>query len=166
MEVKIRPLRLSEIPKLLEFRKRYDYRSPLATDGAVAQDASPLHMFLKALWHKDRLVTLVAEEGGEIIGYTTLVLGKGKKFSGNTYLVSAAVREDKRGAGVGTKLFEAAEVNARSRNARRIELDVFAKNDRAVKLYERLGYEIEGRKRKAVDGPLGTDDLIFMAKLL
>ncbi len=165
MEVKIRPLRFTEIPKMLEFRRHYDYRSPL-TDGAVKQEVSVIHMLLKHLWYRDRLVTLVADEGGEIVGYTTLVLGKSKKFQGNVYLVSAAVCESMRGRGIGTKLFNEAERYARTRSARRIELDVFARNEGAVKLYERLGYEVEGRKRKAVSSPMGDDDLIFMAKLL
>lgn len=47
----------------------------------------------------------------------------------------------------------------------RIELEVFGKNP-AIRLYERLGYEIEGRRKDAVEDEGTFDDVIFMAKFI
>ncbi len=68
-----------------------------------------------------------------------------------------------RGRGVGRRLAEAAIAAAKERGAERIELEVFASNTRAIALYEKLGFEREGVKRRArkVDGEY--DDLVLMA---
>lgn len=166
MELLIRPLKIWEVPKILRFRKKFDYKSPLLEDGSVGVDVSPIRMILKSIWYRKRLTTFVAERDGEIVGYITMVLGKNKKFYGNIYLISTSVKDSERGQGVGSKMFKYVEDYAKTHNARRIELDVFARNEGAVRLYQKLGYEIEGRKRRVVEGPNGTDDLIFMAKLL
>ena len=45
----------------------------------------------------------------------------------------------------------------------RIELEVFASNERAVRLYQSEGFMLEGRKRRAriLDGT--EDDILIMA---
>ena len=111
-----------------------------------------------------RLKTLVAKEDNQIIGYVSLIFAKFQKFKGNAYL-TIAVRKSHRGKGLGTKLMDAAEDFARERGVRRIELEVFAKNP-AVNLYKRLGYEEEGRRRKAVEYNGEFDDVVLMAKFL
>jgi ribosomal protein S18 acetylase RimI-like enzyme len=165
MDVKIRPLKVIEVPKISRFRKKYDYSSPVS-DGVTGSRIFIVYTIFKMLLQKRRIVTLVAEINNEIVGYLTLIFGRTGKFQGNVYLTSAAVKEDMRSRGIGSKLFKEAEDLARQRNARRIEFDVFADNTRAVELYKRLGYEVEGRKRQAVQSSLGTDDLLFMAKIL
>src|SRR5690606_7653725 len=96
-----------------------------------------------------RLKTLVAKDEKRIVGYVSLIFAKFQKFKGNAYL-TIAVRASHRGKGLGTKLMKAAEDFARERGIRRIELEVFSKNP-ALHLYKRLGYEEEGRRRKAVE---------------
>lgn len=68
-----------------------------------------------------------------------------------------------RGQGFGYKL--AAEVIERAKviGLSKVELDVFATNIPAIKLYEKLGFVVEGRKEKArlLDGVY--DDIIQMA---
>jgi len=54
-----------------------------------------------------------------------------------------AVETASQGQGVGRLLMDAAEAWARSRGYRRITLNVFAQNERARQIYERLGYEPE-----------------------
>ncbi len=112
------------------------------------------------------MTTFVAVRDRDILGYISLVFGKSKKFRGNTYLVSAAVKDGARVQGIGTQLFNTIETHARERGAHRVEFEVFAKNAKALKLYKRLGYEIEGVKRRAVQNNEDYDDLIFMAKFL
>lgn len=162
--VVIRVLQVWEVPKLLSFRKKNDY-SVLPGDKD-ADGESVIYSVLKYLWHGDRIVSLVAIREGEILGYVNLVFGKHRKFRGNAYLVNAAVQVSERGKGVGSLIFKKAEEYAKNRGSRRMELEVFATNTGAVKLYERLGYKIEGVKKRAVENSHDYDDLIFMAKFL
>ncbi len=59
------------------------------------------------------------------------------------YLSNIAVYPKFRGLGFGTKLLGVIEEEARKTGSRRIVLDVEIDNKKAVKLYERLGYNIE-----------------------
>jgi RimJ/RimL family protein N-acetyltransferase len=70
-----------------------------------------------------------------------------------------------RGAGLGRRLAEAAIKSAWERELERIALVVFASNVRAIALYQRLGFEEEGVRRRArkLDG--NYDDELMMALL-
>ena len=67
--------------------------------------------------------------------------------------------------GVGRRLMEAVLAAAWDLGLTRIELDVFSDNLRAIRLYESLGFEHEGRRRRArvLDGI--TQDFLVMAAL-
>ena len=55
---------------------------------------------------------------------------------------------------------------ARDRRARRLELEVFSRNEAALCLYRILGFVEEGRRRQSVENVDGLDDIVFMAKML
>lgn len=50
-------------------------------------------------------------------------------------------------------------------NLYRVELDVFTDNDVAIHLYEKFGFEVEGRRRRVAYGPGGWRDNLLMARL-
>ena len=68
-----------------------------------------------------------------------------------------------RGRGVGQRLVEATLHKAREIGLETIELSVYAANDSAIALYQKLGFEEEGRKKRGrlMDGHY--DDVILMA---
>jgi ribosomal protein S18 acetylase RimI-like enzyme len=70
-----------------------------------------------------------------------------------------------RGLGHGRRLAEAAIAAARQAGMERIELEVFASNVTAIRLYEKLGFQHEGVKRRGrkLDGVY--DDHVLMALL-
>ncbi len=70
-----------------------------------------------------------------------------------------------RDQGLGRPLAQAAISRAFELGIERIELDVFASNQRAIRLYERLGFEHEGTKRRGrkLDGRY--EDNLLMALL-
>jgi ribosomal protein S18 acetylase RimI-like enzyme len=117
-------------------------------------------------WNRKKVFTYLAYKDDELVGYIILLLGRFRKFRGNAYIANVSVRKDCRGQGIGRELMKAAEKQAKQCRARRVELEVFGKNENAIRLYEQLGYEVEGRKRRAVENEDSYDDLVFMAKFI
>lgn len=93
---------------------------------------------------RDRRTLLVAELDGRPAGFTFLEPAV-DYFTGQAdgHIGMVAVAETAEGMGVGAALMRAAEDWARRNGYPRIHLNVFAGNDRARRIYERTGYEIE-----------------------
>lgn len=77
-----------------------------------------------------------------------------------------SVAKAARGTGVGKELLKTLVVWAQSNGIRRIELEVFSSNDRAIQVYEKAGFVVEGRKHQAVEVDSKFVDVLLMAKLL
>jgi len=93
---------------------------------------------------RDRRTLLVAELDGRPAGFTFLEPAV-DYFTGQAdgHIGMVAVAETAEGKGVGAALMRAAEDWARRNGYPRLHLNVFAGNDRARRVYERTGYEIE-----------------------
>lgn len=70
------------------------------------------------------------------------------------------------GKGIGSRTMDFLIREARSRRIHRLECVVVARNDRAIRLYERFGFAKEGLKRDAFFDSGKYEDLVMMAKLL
>ena len=79
----------------------------------------------------------VAEADGELWGYVLVLTRRGTRLA---RIYSLAVDEARRGAGLATRLVEAAEREAVARGQVFMRLEVRPDNERAIALYERLGY--------------------------
>ena len=69
--------------------------------------------------------------------------------------------------GIGTQMFMEMEKAARERNVRQMELEVLEGNDRAIHLYEKMGFRLVGSRPDAFmmqDGTLLSE--YFMQKIL
>lgn len=64
---------------------------------------------------------------------------------GDSYLAHIAAYPRFRSLGFGTKLLEVIEEEARAAGSKRMVLDVETDNEKAIKLYERLGYRVESK---------------------
>lgn len=108
---------------------------------------------------------LALDSAGQVVGWCDLVRDTRPGF-GHTSRLGMGLLPAVRGRGVGRRLAEACISAAAERGAERIELEVFASNAPAIRLYERLGFTREGVKRQArkLDGD--SDDIILMALLL
>ena len=98
---------------------------------------------------------LVAVENGEIIGFAGawIVLDE-------AHVTNIAVREDQRGRGVGRRLTQALMQYAANLGVVYATLEVRRSNDRAQNLYQSLGYEYVGvRKRYYEDN--GEDAFLY-----
>jgi RimJ/RimL family protein N-acetyltransferase len=70
------------------------------------------------------------------------------------------------GQGIGTRLFREVEKWAREQELHRLELTVMTHNERAIHLYKKMGFEIEGTKRDSICVDGTYVDEYYMAKLL
>ncbi len=80
--------------------------------------------------------------------------------------LNMGVYRDFRGYGLGMKLVAKTIDKAKETDLERIEVQVFASNKAAIELYQKTGFLVEGKKKKArkIDGVY--DDIVQMALLM
>ena len=88
---------------------------------------------------------LVAEMNGFPVARVSLDLVQARR-QGVALLWSLAVMPNLQGLGIGTLLLEAGERVARAHGLTMVELAVAMDNQRAQRLYERLGYRVVGER--------------------
>ena len=145
--VNIRPSRLSDAESLLR-----NVNLVGKEDVYIMLDRGP-NLDEERQWLRTfdglRRVLLVADSQGETVGSTDCTPGTFAK----TYHVGAvgiAIRDGWRGVGLGRMLMDRILEWMRARGFKKAELAVFASNDRARRLYESLGFEDEGIRRRHV----------------
>ena len=106
---------------------------------------------------------LVATLRGRLVGWVTL-FRRPQEFRRHAAEVGIGVLQAFRGIGIGAALMRSAiDWASGPTGLERLELNVRASNPRAQRLYERLGFVVEGRRAKAVkDHRNRYDDLILM----
>lgn len=87
--------------------------------------------------------TLVAEIDGEVVGGLGLTVFEGRRSHAGAF--GMAVARDSQGHGVGSALVKAAlDLADNWYKLHRLELEVYTENERAIALYKKFGFEIEG----------------------
>ena len=104
----------------------------------------------------------VALSGNEVTGWCDITPMRRDGFT-HCGELGMGVRDGFRRLGVGTKLVEQTKQKAKAQGLERIELEVFGSNIPAISIYEKMGFVVEGVKKKArkLDG--AYDDLVEMA---
>lgn len=144
MDVTLRAMRESDLPDLYEL-----YNQPAFRDGTLALPYESLEA-VKA-WatpRSPRDLHLVAEAEGHAVGAAALRPFYGRRAHAGEFWLG--VNDRFAGRGVGSRLLAAIIDTAENwLNVTRIEMTVFVDNARAIALYERFGFEIEGTHRAA-----------------
>ncbi|MCA0969732.1 GNAT family N-acetyltransferase [Halobacillus litoralis] len=89
------------------------------------------------------------ERNGELVGHVTCIGGRAHRERHAIKLI-AGVQEAYQGQGIAGGLFERAIEWARDSSIVRMELTVMVHNERAIQLYKKYGFEVEGVKRKSL----------------
>ena len=107
---------------------------------------------------------VVALDDTRVVGWCDITRNELEGFR-HCGRLGMGVLKEYRGQGIGERLMRTALDRARLIGLERVELDVYASNGPAIKLYEKLGFVHEGFHRRArkLDGYY--DDLVSMALL-
>jgi RimJ/RimL family protein N-acetyltransferase len=120
---------------------------------------------LEAIAGRSNSVVFVAEIAGELIGYAEATGGDFRRNHHTAHVV-IGVRKRYSGRGIGGHLLSELECWAQANSVRRLELTVMTSNERAIGLYRKLGYRVEGKREAALLVQDRLVDEFWMAKLL
>jgi RimJ/RimL family protein N-acetyltransferase len=165
--VRIRAARPYDAAALLELKHQLDRETSfmMYEPGERDSPVRDLAAELASLARSANSVVLLAELGDQLIGYVQLTGGSRRRSRATAYVV-IGVLAHAAGRGTGTELLRQAKAWAAARGLHRLELTVMARNARAIRLYERMGFSVEGRRSECllVDGQF--IDELTMATLL
>ena len=145
MAIEIRQATVLDLPEIMK----------LETDS-FANDAWPEETFKSELAAKHTYYILALEDN-LVVGYAGLSKLPG---SDQADIQTIAVREDKRGLGIGKKLMDTLTLQATELGAKEIFLEVRADNSAAQKLYKLFGFKQIGTRKKYYQ-PDGVDAFIM-----
>lgn len=130
--------------------------------------APELHVsrrFVETLLNDHMPMFVALTPGPQVIGWCDMYRS-GYECQRHVGRLGMGIYAPYRGMGLGTVLLERTLKKARLAGIERVELDVFATNERAVRLYKKMGFDVEGVKRRARKVLDTYDDIIMMAKIL
>ncbi|WP_088051157.1 GNAT family N-acetyltransferase [Virgibacillus dakarensis] len=163
----IRQVTENDTEALLQLLKQVDNESAYMLHDANERKTTleSIKKMIAAFTAEPNSVIFVAEEAGTLVGYFLAVGGKVNRTRHSAYIV-IGILPAFRGKGIGKAFFRAAEQWARKQRVHRLELTVVAKNEAAIGLYKKAGFEMEGVKKHSlfIDGAFV--DEYCMAKLL
>lgn len=116
-------------------------------------------MFWSELAEPETRFYLVARDGAEIVGYAGLCA-----YPEESFVQTIAVKRDRQGTGIGTKLLTALIDEARRRDEPMVGLEVRADNQVAQRMYQGFGFEPVGI-RKGYYQPSDTDAVLMVLNL-
>ncbi len=105
---------------------------------------------------------LVAISAGEVVGWCDVTAKPGPIYAHGGILGMGLLPQFRR-QGIGTELIRRALGAAKTFGFRRVELTVRGRNINALELYKKVGFEIEGVQRDAVQVDDVYENLILMA---
>ena len=170
MNVIIREAKPSDAEQIIAYVKRLSEEpvsniaiSPGEFTHTIAEEESILSEFAAS----ENSIFLVAETEGKIVGLLNCRGRNDRKAIRHTVTLGMSVDQDWRDQGIGSLLMSNAIEWAKELGfIKRIELLVFERNAIAIRLYQKFGFEIEGKHRKAIFRDGVYLDNLTMALLL
>jgi RimJ/RimL family protein N-acetyltransferase len=165
--VQIREIREDDAEPFLSLCRLLDTETtqmmyePDERETTVEEQRSAIHDLLAT----GNSTVLLAEVDGQLVGYVGCYGGEFRRVRHVGYVV-AGVRTAYSGRGIGTLLFEALEGWARQRGMQRLELTVQEHNQAGIRLYRKMGFQVEGTRRRAMRVDDRWVDELYMAKLV
>ena len=120
---------------------------------------------IKTILSRNNQTIFVAENDNDLIGYLAAIGGEFKRNRHRAHIVIGILQAfiNKK---IGTKLFAELEKWTRQHAVHRLELTVMTHNERAIRLYKKMGFETEGTKKHSLLIKGSYVDEYYMAKLI
>ena len=153
--VSIRMINEEDAEKLLALNKQLDQESnymlfePFERKTTIEQQGNIITTFRNST----NSTIIVAEHDNRLVGHLTVIGGNTNRIRHRAQIV-IGILEEFNGTGIGTRLFNELEHWRINNHVNRLELTVMVHNERAIRLYKKMGFEIEGIKKNSliVDG--------------
>lgn len=145
MEIKIREIEVEDYKELLDFMKKVkgETNSLRGYPNEIKMSYEDEKEHIKKVKSSETSNYFVVMKNNKIIG----CIG----FNGNTArkmkhygTIGISVLKEYWGRGIATALLEKLISWAKEKGIKKINLDVFENNERAIKLYEKFGFKLEG----------------------
>ena len=159
-ELTIRPVRAEDAEALNELRRRDAVAQFIPSFSSEREGAT--RKYIESFGPNDHV--FVAELDGRVVAQAGLHVREGKLR--HSAWVGLAVHDAFCGRGIGRALMEKLlDLADRWLGLLRVDLTVVSNNERAIGLYEKLGFVLEGTQRKAsyFDGRYW--DIVLMARV-
>jgi RimJ/RimL family protein N-acetyltransferase len=164
--ITIREIQKGDAERFLDLCKRIDEETQLMLREPWERDITleEQRKQIKSILSRDNQAIFVAEIDGRLVGYLTARGGVYSRDRHRVYIV-IGILQAFTSQGIGTKLFSTLERWARECKLHRLELTVMVHNDKALGLYKKMGFKIEGRKMHSFFVNGAYVDEYYMAKL-
>jgi ribosomal protein S18 acetylase RimI-like enzyme len=162
----IRPATSSDVPALSELARR-TWSDAFGSGLSPDDEAVELEQARSEAYFADALgkqTILIAEGDGRLLGYVQfgdVEIPEVDVRPGDRGLHRLYVETEVQGRGLGRRLIAAALEHPRLAEASRIFVQVWERNERAVRLYESLGFHTVGTTRFAI-GSEPMEDLVML----
>ncbi len=157
MAVHVRPIAVADAQAYVDLLAWLDNESfyPVVNLIERSMDAADWRTTIADLLERHERIIMVAEETDDGTGISRGLVGflsTTPDWFGDDHglRIVIGIREACTGQGIGTQLFTALEAWAQLAGVRRLHLTVETDNARALALYHKMGFQIEGQIRNAL----------------
>lgn len=165
--ISIRKIRETDAKSFLELCRKLDDETEfmMLEPGERQISVEEQIQHIKQILQRDNQIILVAESENELVGYLAAYGGDFQRNRHSAHII-VGILQDFTGQGIGKTFFSELERWAKLNSIYRLELTVMSHNERAVNLYRKMGFEIEGVKKDSLLVNEEFVDEYYMAKLL
>ncbi len=150
----------------LELLKQLDQETEfmMMEPGERISTAEDMEQYVLSMVKSNSFLLLLFD-GQEVAGFLSAKRGAANRMKHSAYIV-CGVLKNFRGKGYGTSLFRELLAWAPENGITRLELTVMCHNEKAVHLYQNMGFEIEGKLVHSMIVNGAYVDEYAMAKIL
>ena len=153
--MKVRMISANDAEQFLELNQKLDNETKfmLLESGERKGSVDKIEERIELTLKKSNEAVFVLEDGNRLVGYASAIGGHCKRNAHKASIVTGVLQSHV-GRGGGSRLFETLLRWAEDSPLHRLELTVMKHNERAIALYRKYGFEIEGIKEASlfVDG--------------